>query len=83
MRLIGVGAHDALTASLIQRSGFEVAWVGSFEASTYRRMPDINVITSTEMADAVRAARRQDCRIVVLTSPGPNFSVRKKNRNEC
>lgn len=56
-RLIGVGAHDALTASLVQRSGFEVAWVGSFEASTYRRMPDINVITSTEMADAVRAVR--------------------------
>ncbi|MBQ1023938.1 isocitrate lyase/PEP mutase family protein [Micromonospora sp. C95] len=56
-RLIGVGAHDALTASLVQRSGFDVAWVGSFEASTYRRMPDINVITSTEMADSVRAVR--------------------------
>jgi phosphoenolpyruvate phosphomutase len=56
-RLIGVGAHDALTASLVQSSGFDVAWVGSFEASTYRRLPDINVITSTEMADAVRSVR--------------------------
>lgn len=56
-RLIGVGAHDALTASLVQRAGFNLAWVGSFEASTYRQLPDINLITSTEMAETVRAVR--------------------------
>lgn len=56
-RLVGVGVQDALTACLVEGAGFDIAWVGSFEASTYRRLPDVNLITSTEMADSVRAVR--------------------------
>src|SRR5262245_20554433 len=64
-RLVGVGVQDALTASLVAQAGFDVAWVGSFEASTQRRLPDVNLITSTEMAGAV-AAVRSGCRLPII-----------------
>jgi phosphoenolpyruvate phosphomutase len=56
-KLIGVGAHDALTAALVEDAGFDIAWVGSFEASARRRLPDVNVLTFTEMAETVRSVR--------------------------
>jgi len=55
--LIGVGVYDALTAALVEGAGFELLWVGSFEASTARRIPDVNLLTYTEVADTVRAVR--------------------------
>jgi phosphoenolpyruvate phosphomutase len=56
-RLVGVGVHDALTAALVTEAGFDVLWVGSFEASACRGLPDANLLTFTEMADVVRAVR--------------------------
>ncbi len=57
-RLAGVGAHDTLSAKLVAAAGFDALWVGSLEASAYRCMPDVNLITSVEMAEAVRAVRQ-------------------------
>ena len=56
-RLLGVGSCDPLTAGLIESLGFDLVWVGSFEASTARMIPDVNLITYTEVADNVRAVR--------------------------
>jgi phosphoenolpyruvate phosphomutase len=56
-RLLGVGTCDPLTAGLIESMGFDLLWVGSFEASTARMIPDVNLITYTEVADSVRAVR--------------------------
>jgi phosphoenolpyruvate phosphomutase len=56
--LIAVGAHDALTAHLIQTYGFDAVWVGGFGISTMTyAMPDLNLLT---MAEALAAARRID-----------------------
>ena len=56
--MTAVGAHDALTASLIQAYGFDAVWVGGFGVSTMTfAMPDLNLITMTE---ALSAARRID-----------------------
>jgi phosphoenolpyruvate phosphomutase len=61
---LGVGVHDALTARLAQRSGFDVAWLGSLEVSARYGVRDANVLTMTEMA-AVTAEVRAACRLPI------------------
>jgi methylisocitrate lyase len=55
-----MGAHDVLTALLIERAGFETVFLGGFGASaSLRGLPDLNFLDLEEMADAVkRMARR-------------------------
>ncbi|MBI4398424.1 MAG: isocitrate lyase/phosphoenolpyruvate mutase family protein [Candidatus Omnitrophica bacterium] len=44
-----VGAHDAISAKLIQEAGFDGVWVSSFGTSAAQKcMPDANVLTMTE-----------------------------------
>jgi phosphoenolpyruvate phosphomutase len=53
-----VGAHDALTARLIEQHGFDGVWVSGLGVSTMEHaLPDMNLITMTE---ALAAARRID-----------------------
>ncbi|MBI4592776.1 MAG: isocitrate lyase/PEP mutase family protein, partial [Candidatus Rokubacteria bacterium] len=50
-----VGAHDALSAKLIEAAGFPVVWSSSFTVSaTQRAMPDVNLLTMTETLEAAR-----------------------------
>jgi phosphoenolpyruvate phosphomutase len=53
---IAVGAHDAMTASLIEKNGFDAVWVSGLGVSTMTYgLPDLNLITLTEaLAAAVR-----------------------------
>lgn len=54
--LRAVGAHDALTALLTERHGFEAVWAGGFGISASAlALPDANVMT---MSEAVEATRR-------------------------
>jgi phosphoenolpyruvate phosphomutase len=46
-----VGAHDALTARLVEEAGFEAVWVSSFELSASRGLPDANLVTMSEYLD--------------------------------
>jgi 2-methylisocitrate lyase-like PEP mutase family enzyme len=50
-----LGAHDVLTAVLIEQAGFETVFIGGFgtSASLYG-LPDLNFLGMQEMADAVR-----------------------------
>jgi len=50
-----LGAHDVLTAVLIEQAGFESVFIGGFgtSASLYW-LPDLNFLGMSEMADAVR-----------------------------
>ncbi len=50
-----LGAHDVLTAVVIEQAGFESVFIGGFgtSASLYG-LPDLNFLGMTEMADAVR-----------------------------
>lgn len=50
-----LGAHDVFTALIVQQAGFETVFIGGFGVTASRLgLPDLNLITMTEMADAVR-----------------------------
>jgi len=50
-----VGAYDALTARLVERAGFEAVYVGGYALSaTQLGLPDVGLLTMTEMLDSVR-----------------------------
>ena len=50
-----LGAHDVFTARLIESSGLETVFLGGFGASaSLLGLPDVGLITLSEMADAVR-----------------------------
>lgn len=50
-----VGAHDALSAKLIQQAGFDAVWASGFGISAALKcIPDASFITSTEQLDVER-----------------------------
>ncbi len=50
-----MGAHDVFTALIVEQMGFEMVFIGGFGVSaSMLGMPDLNLLTMTEMADAVR-----------------------------
>jgi methylisocitrate lyase len=50
-----LGAHDAFTALIVEQAGFETVFIGGFGTSaSMLGLPDLNFLTMTEMADAVR-----------------------------
>src|SRR5262245_49059640 len=50
-----LGAHDVFTARLIEAAGLETVFLGGFGTSaSMLGLPDVGLITMTEMADAVR-----------------------------
>jgi phosphoenolpyruvate phosphomutase len=56
--LATVGAHDAMTARLIEAHGFDAVWVSGFGVSTMTHaLPDLNLVT---MSEALAAAVRID-----------------------
>ena len=54
-KLLLGGAHDALSAKLIEEAGFDAVWASSFGVSASTKcLPDANVLTMTEMLEAVK-----------------------------
>lgn len=50
-----LGAHDVLTAVIVEQAGFETVFIGGFGTSaSLHGLPDLNFLGMTEMADAVR-----------------------------
>src|SRR5437764_11084057 len=50
-----LGAHDVFTARLIELAGLETVFLGGFGTSaSLLGLPDVGLISLTEMADAVR-----------------------------
>lgn len=49
--LVLPGAHDALTAKLIEAAGFEAVYATGAGAAAARGIPDIGLLSMTEMAD--------------------------------
>jgi phosphoenolpyruvate phosphomutase len=63
-----VGAHDGITAKLVELNGFDGVWAGGFEVSTSYAVPDANILTMTQylesasvMNDAVSLPVIADC----------------------
>ncbi|SNT53612.1 isocitrate lyase/PEP mutase family protein [Actinacidiphila glaucinigra] len=53
--LILPGAYDALSAQLIERAGFQAAYLGSFAAAASGfGMPDVGLLTLNDMVDLTR-----------------------------
>jgi 2-methylisocitrate lyase-like PEP mutase family enzyme len=57
-----LGAHDVFTALIVEQAGFETLFIGGFgtSASTLG-LPDLNFLTMSEMADAVRRMTARVC----------------------
>ena len=52
--IVLAGAHDALTARLVEEAGFEGVWASGFEISASFAVPDASILTMTEMLEASR-----------------------------
>ncbi len=64
--LVAPGAHDALTAKLIERAGFPVVYMtGAGVANTLLGGPDVGLVTLTEMAWIARCIAAATARPVV------------------
>lgn len=56
--LIVPGAYDALSALLVEQAGFEAVYLtGNGQAASMLGLPDVGLITLTEMADRIRSIR--------------------------
>ena len=43
-----VGAHDGLSAKLVEKNGFDGVWASGFEISTSFAVPDANILTMSQ-----------------------------------
>ncbi len=47
-----VGAHDGLSAKLVENAGFDGVWASGFEISSSYAVPDANILTMTQYLEA-------------------------------
>jgi len=66
--IVIAGAHDGLTARLVEEAGFNGVWASGFEISASHGVPDASILTMSEtldasrkMAEAVRIPLIADC----------------------
>ena len=53
--VVAVGAHDAMSARLVEAYGFDAVWVSGFGVSAMAYgVPDLNLVTMTETLDVTR-----------------------------
>jgi len=55
--IVIAGAHDGLSARLVEEAGFDGIWASGFEISASHGVPDASLLTVTEMLDATRGMR--------------------------
>jgi phosphoenolpyruvate phosphomutase len=46
--IVVAGAHDGLSARLVEEAGFDAVWASGFEISASRGVPDASIVTMTE-----------------------------------
>lgn len=62
--LVG-GAHDALSAKLVEEAGFDAVWASGFEISASHAVPDANILTMTDsLLAAAKMARAVEIPII-------------------
>ena len=64
MLMVG-GAFDAMSAKLVELSGFDCVWAGSFAISATHAVPDASILTMTEFFDAA-SNMAETCKIPVI-----------------
>ncbi len=78
------GAFDAMSAKLVENSGFDAVWAGSFAISAIHALPDASILTMTEFFNAA-SSMSSTCEIPIIADcdtgyGGPNnvrYMVRK------
>ena len=70
------GAFDAMSAKLVENSGFDAVWAGSFAISAVHALPDASILTMTEFFDAA-SNMSSTCKIPIIADcdtgyGGPN-----------
>jgi phosphoenolpyruvate phosphomutase len=53
--IVMAGAHDGLSARLVEEAGFDGVWASGFEISASYGVPDASILSMTETLDAARA----------------------------
>jgi len=59
------GAFDAMSAKLVENSGFDAVWAGSFAISAVHALPDASILTMTEFFDAA-SSMSSTCEIPII-----------------
>ena len=59
------GAYDAMSAKLVESSGFDAIWAGSFAISAIHNVPDASILTMTEFFNAA-SNMAHTCKIPVI-----------------
>ena len=59
------GAFDAMSAKLVESSGFDAVWAGSFAISATHALPDASILTMTEFFD-VASNMSSTCKIPII-----------------
>ena len=59
------GAFDAMSAKLVESSGFDAVWAGSFAISAVHALPDASILTMTEFFD-VASNMSSTCEIPII-----------------
>lgn len=54
-QVVAAGAHDALSAKLVEQAGFDAVWASGFGLSAVRAVPDASILTMSETLEATRA----------------------------
>ena len=70
------GAFDAMSAKLVENSGFDAVWAGSFAISAVHALPDASILTMTEFFNAA-SNMSSTCEIPIIADcdtgyGGPN-----------
>jgi phosphoenolpyruvate phosphomutase len=66
------GAHNALTARLVEQAGFDVVWASGLEISASMAVPDANILTMSDVL-AVAASMASKVGIPVLADCDSGF----------
>ena len=80
------GAFDAMSAKLVESSGFDAVWSGSFAISATHGVPDASILTMTEFFD-VASNMVETCKIPVIADcdtgyGGPNNVIHMVKKYE-
>lgn len=57
--IVAVGAHNALSAVLVEGAGFDAVWASGFEISASHAVPDANILTMSEQLQAAKGMARR------------------------
>ena len=68
--IVIAGAHDGLSARLVEEAGFDGVWASGFEISASYGVPDASILSVTETLGAARAmndaATKADAKVMLI-----------------